>query len=430
MSQPSAPCFKAPDLTAVPPRAGLAASRKGGPPARTRSVAADRAAGELVSESTPARAGSVVRRLLVMAVLAVAMTTAILAVPTLGSVRAELDSINGWWAAAAVALEVASCASFVFVFRAFFEPVASGVARSVAWVEEGSGALLPGGGVTSYAIGGLILGREGLTVRDIVVRSGGLFWFTSAVNALALVIGTSLFVLTPQRTEPGLLVVLLPVAIAGPLAVLIASSPAFGRGRAMGGGRARSLIDGVAEAWRTAGRRSWRLLGALGYLYFDMTVLVCLFRGVGYAVPFGALTLGYLVGYCATLIPIPGGIGVLEGGLTGALILHGTPPVKTVVVVLVYHAIAFWIPSLGGAIGYVSLVRLKGQAVGRLDRRVRRRRGHPIRPLPVGADRPRNQGSKPAEVQFGSKSTSGNRPSPRTHLPAPATGESPADAFD
>ena len=327
------------------------------------------------SVSTPPRAGLPVRRVLVIAVLAVAMTTAVLAVPTLGSVRTDLDAINGWWAAAAVALEVASCVSFVFVFRAFFESVTPGVARRVAWVEEGSGALLPGGGITSYAIGGLILGREGLTVRSIVVRSGGLFWFTSAVNVLALVIGTGLLVLSPQPTEPSRLVVLLPLAIAGPVALLIASTPALGRAARVNRGRGRSLIDGVAEAWRAAGRRSWRLLGALGYLYFDIAVLACLFHGLGYAVPFGALTLGYLVGYCATLIPIPGGIGVLEGGLTGALILYGTPPAKTVAVVLVYHAIAFWIPSLGGAIGYASLVRLRSQTVRRFDGRVRRHRG-------------------------------------------------------
>ena len=328
------------------------------------------------SPSASSHRGSTVRRLLVMAILVVALTTAVLAVPTLGSVRAALDAINGWWAATAVALEVASCASFVLVFRAFFGTVTPGIARRVAWVEEGSGALLPGGGITSYAIGGLILGREGLPVRDIVVRSGGLFWFTSAVNVLALMIGTALLVLVPQPTEPGLLVVLLPLAIAAPVALLIASAPALGRVRRMETGRARNVIDGVAEAWRAARGRSWRLLGALGYLYFDMVVLVCLFRGLGYAVPFGALTLGYLVGYCATLIPIPGGIGVLEGGLTGALILYGAPPVKTVAVVLVYHAIAFWIPSLGGAIGYASLVRLRGQTVPRADHRLERRPEH------------------------------------------------------
>jgi uncharacterized membrane protein YbhN (UPF0104 family) len=300
-----------------------------------------------------------VRRVGVMAVLTIAMVTAVLAVPTLGHVRVDLDSVNGWWAAAAIALEVASCICFVVVFRVFFDTVNPRVARSVAWVEEGSGAMLPGGGVTSYAIGGMILSRDGLSLREIVVRSGGLFWLTSAVNALALAIGTALLVLGPPPTRPSLLVVGLPIAVAAPVTILIAAAPMIARARTTRLGRSRNLVDGVAEAWRVAGRGNWRLLGALGYLYFDMLVLVCLFRGLGYAVPFGVLSLGYLVGYVATLIPIPGGVGVLEGGLTGALILYGAPPVKTVAVVLIYHAIAFWIPSLGGAFGYLSLLRLR-----------------------------------------------------------------------
>jgi uncharacterized membrane protein YbhN (UPF0104 family) len=206
-----------------------------------------------------------------------------------------------------------------------------------------------------------------LTIREIVLRSGGLFWFTSAVNAVALVVGTALVLLVPARGEPSLLAVLLPLAVAAPLTVLIAAAPALARAGMPGGARGRNLIETVAEAWRAARRRSWRLLGALGYLYFDITVLFCLFHGLGYAVPFGALTLGYLVGYLATVIPIPGGIGVLEGGLTGALILYGTPPAKTIAVVLVYHAIAFWIPSAGGALGYASLLRNRRRTPLRLS---------------------------------------------------------------
>ena len=104
------------------------------------------AAGDRAARPRGAGRAAAARRLLVMAILAVALTTAVLAVPTLGSVRAALDAINGWWAATAVALEVASCASFVLVFRAFFGTVTPRIARRVAWVEEGSGALLPGGG--------------------------------------------------------------------------------------------------------------------------------------------------------------------------------------------------------------------------------------------------------------------------------------------
>jgi uncharacterized membrane protein YbhN (UPF0104 family) len=67
--------------------------------------------------------------------------------------------------------------------------------------------------------------------------------------------------------------------------------------------------------------------------------------------------LGYLIGYLANLVPIPGGFGVLEGGLAGALIAYGAPPTQAAAAVIVYHVIAFWIPSLGGLLGYALLSR-------------------------------------------------------------------------
>lgn len=59
----------------------------------------------------------------------------------------------------------------------------------------------------------------------------------------------------------------------------------------------------------------------------------------------------------ANLIPIPGGFGVLEGGLAGALIAYGAPATQATAAVIIYHAIAFWIPTLGGLIGYALLRR-------------------------------------------------------------------------
>jgi hypothetical protein len=65
--------------------------------------------------------------------------------------------------------------------------------------------------------------------------------------------------------------------------------------------------------------------------------------------------LGYTVGYLANALPIPGGVGVLDAGLTGALVLYGASPARAAAAVLVYHAVAFWIPALGGVIAYSRL---------------------------------------------------------------------------
>lgn len=81
------------------------------------------------------------------------------------------------------------------------------------------------------------------------------------------------------------------------------------------------------------------------------------FATTGHGLPVGALIVAYIVGYLANLLPIPGGVGVLEGGLVGMLVLYGAPAVKAVAAVLVYHAIAFWVPSLGGLLAYWRLRR-------------------------------------------------------------------------
>ena len=61
------------------------------------------------------------------------------------------------------------------------------------------------------------------------------------------------------------------------------------------------------------------------------------------------------IGYLANLIPIPGGIGVLEGGLLGALVLYGLPAAPTAAAVVLYHAIALWVPTLGGTLSFIRL---------------------------------------------------------------------------
>jgi hypothetical protein len=71
--------------------------------------------------------------------------------------------------------------------------------------------------------------------------------------------------------------------------------------------------------------------------------------------PILPLIIGYQVGYLANLIPIPGGVGVLEGGLLGALLLYGLPAAPTAAAVILYHAIALWVPTLGGTYGFVRL---------------------------------------------------------------------------
>ncbi|HEY5260538.1 MAG TPA: lysylphosphatidylglycerol synthase domain-containing protein [Solirubrobacteraceae bacterium] len=117
------------------------------------------------------------------------------------------------------------------------------------------------------------------------------------------------------------------------------------------------LVDGTGAAVRSLTRPTWRVLGSVGYLAFDIGVLWATFAAAGREPPLAALTLGYIIGYRANLLPVPGSIGVLDLGLAGTLIAYGAHASQAAAAVLVYHAIAFWIPSVGGLLAYTLLRR-------------------------------------------------------------------------
>jgi hypothetical protein len=98
-------------------------------------------------------------------------------------------------------------------------------------------------------------------------------------------------------------------------------------------------------------------LGALLYLLCDIAALWLAVYALGYAVPAAPLVLAYLIGYLANTVPIPGGVGVLDGGLAGALLLYHVPSTAAVGGVLLYHAIALWIPALSGTAGFIGAQR-------------------------------------------------------------------------
>jgi uncharacterized membrane protein YbhN (UPF0104 family) len=298
------------------------------------------------------------KRLITLLLLGLCGLAALLAVPDLQPVLNEITDMNPALVAAAIVLEVASCMSFVVIFRMFFAPVPAPAARELAWSQMGSGALLPGGGIGSLAVGGWLLHLIGMPTRQIVQRSSGLFFLTSAVNVMTLAAGGLVLLLGLGAGPHDVLHAGLPVIVALGAIAMVLGLPRLTRHRA--GARARWLEDigaGIPAARQALARPSWRLAGALGYLLFDIAVLWTTLSAVGPAPPVAPLVVAYLAGYLANAIPVPGGFGVLDAGLVGALTLYGLPVTHAAAAVLVYHAIAFWIPSLGGGVAYSRLRR-------------------------------------------------------------------------
>jgi uncharacterized protein (TIRG00374 family) len=67
--------------------------------------------------------------------------------------------------------------------------------------------------------------------------------------------------------------------------------------------------------------------------------------------------MGYLIGQLGGALPIPGGLGGIDGGLIGTLIVYGIAAAPATAAVLLYRVVLFWVPLVMGAPAFFSLRR-------------------------------------------------------------------------
>jgi uncharacterized protein (TIRG00374 family) len=103
--------------------------------------------------------------------------------------------------------------------------------------------------------------------------------------------------------------------------------------------------------------RKFGMVGAVLYWGFDMATLWAALHAFGTPPPLPTVVLAYFVGQLANVLPLPGGVGGVEGGTIGALIAFGAPGSLAVLGVLAYRLISFWLPTLPGTLAYLRLRR-------------------------------------------------------------------------
>ena len=138
-------------------------------------------------------------------------------------------------------------------------------------------------------------------------------------------------------------------------------SLALGARSAAGRLARRTERDRVARAFRVVGEgvdealallRTYNpliIFGAAGYMLFDVAMLGVCFTAFGNDVPpVGVLLVAYIIGQLGSLIPIPGGIGGVDAGLIGTLVLYGVDATAAAVAVIAYRGLLLAIPALLG----------------------------------------------------------------------------------
>jgi uncharacterized membrane protein YbhN (UPF0104 family) len=296
-------------------------------------------------------------------VLCILLGGLVLAIPGLGAVGHRGAHAHWGWVIAGAGLELASCVGYVLAFQGIFREVPARFGALVAIAEQAFGAVVPVGGAGGIAAGGWLLSRAGMSLRVIAERSAVLFLLTSATNVVALVlagVGLAIGVFAGPRD---LALSVLPAGVGLAVLILFLGLAQRASGRTGAGSslalRALGATAGASASTLQAIRRpGWRLaVGALAFLLCDIAVLWLAIHALGYDVPVAPLILAYLIGYLANAIPIPGGVGVLDGGLAGALLLYHVPGPAAVGGVLLYHALALWIPALSGTAGFIAAQR-------------------------------------------------------------------------
>jgi uncharacterized membrane protein YbhN (UPF0104 family) len=320
----------------------------------------------LPEEVAPARLGR--RAVQVFALLAALILIAVVT-PGLGDVRDRLGDAAPGWLVLAVVLELLSCASYVLMFRPIF-------CRTMSWrtsweignSELAVGSIIPASGAAGVAFGAWALSRGGMPADKIARRSVAFLLIKSSVNFVAVAVLGALMAVGLLGPHRSLLLTALPAVLAVAALAIVVAVPRIGPGgppgddagkveRAVSAAR-RALVDGTAEAIELARQRDpLVLIGAIGYWAWDNAVLWATYHAVGVTPPLTIILMGYLIGQLGGLLPIPGGVGGIDGGLIGTLILYGAPAAATAAAVLLYRVILFWIPLLTGAVAFVSLRR-------------------------------------------------------------------------
>jgi uncharacterized protein (TIRG00374 family) len=306
-------------------------------------------------------------RLVALVLVAIVVITLL---PGLGQLRQRFADANAGWISVAAAMELLSALAYVPAFRIVFcTRMSWGTSYKIAMAEEGADSLLPVGGAGGLALGAWALRRGGMPAAEIARKTVAFFLLTSVPNVATLVlvgIGLAIGVLPGHA---GLPLTLIPAAVAASaIAGTLALGPIIGRIEARTRDRApksriarlapalRATADGVEEAVAHLRTGNPVLLVSLcGYMVFDILALWGSFRAVGFAPQLTIVWIAYLIGQLGNLVPLPGGIGGVELGLIGTLVLYGLPAVTSTAAVLLYRVLELWIPAALGSVASVQL---------------------------------------------------------------------------
>ncbi|HLY50258.1 MAG TPA: lysylphosphatidylglycerol synthase transmembrane domain-containing protein [Solirubrobacteraceae bacterium] len=291
----------------------------------------------------------------------------------------RLQQGNVWWLVLAALFTVGSFAAYVWLFRAVFvrddSRIGWGVSYEITMAGLAATRLFAAGGAGGIALTAWALRRAGLGPRTVAARMiaflvllYGVYMAALVVDGLGLYVGlfpgSAPFAITVVPAIFGAVVIVVFLAMAfvpGDLERLVArwTTGEHWRGRA-----ARKLAalpgtgaTGIRTALALTRTNDPALIGTIAWWGLNIAILWACFHAFGSAPPQAVIVMAYFVGMLGNLLPLPGGVGGVDGGMIGAFTAFGVNVELAVVAVLAYRAFAFWLPTLPGAVAYFQLRR-------------------------------------------------------------------------
>jgi putative heme transporter len=391
------------DPTAHPPTeptpAGASPRRASGRPSRARR----RAGGDDLPRVRLTRG----RVLAALAFVASALAFLYFVLPKLLGLNETWNRIehgNAWWLALGAVLEVCSFLGYIALFRGVFvrgdgvqRPAApgggdsldlsaapdGGASARIGWRESyqitmaslAATRLIAAAGAGGIALTAWALRRSGMGRRTVASRMiaflallYGVYMVTMVLDGVGLYIGLipgpAPFAITIVPAIFGAVVIslflgisTLSVDISRMLGPVTAGRRRLARLASRLSAASATAATGVRSAIELLRDRNPNVLGAVAWWGFDIAVLWACFHAFGGSPPKGVIVMSYFVGMLGNVLPLPGGIGGVDGGMIGAFTAFGVNVELSVVAVLAYRAFAFWLPTLPGAVAYLQLRR-------------------------------------------------------------------------
>jgi uncharacterized protein (TIRG00374 family) len=303
----------------------------------------------------------VARVVLSLAVLAIVVWVLWTKTTELSGVGSVLSSFDWWWTAPAVVAEVGSYLCFSAMQ---YELLRAGRLRApwtplvkLGFASQAITNSLPVGTAVSSVYGFRWFRRFGADNTLAVWALAGTLVAATVSLSLLAVVGLGM------AAELGASLDLVPVLI-GTFAIMLGIGSLFVYERPLHAvvtavlrvsralthrprGDVTAQIDRIM-AWMTAVRLDWGQIGrivAWGSLNWllDCACFAMMFVAIDAPIPWKGLLLAYGAGQLAATLPItPGGLGVVEGSITVALVAFGGSETSTATAVLLYRLISFW----------------------------------------------------------------------------------------